>query len=161
MKLILNILSWFNPASWLGGAAGKVVEGLAGVVANAIVQRGNTEAGRQADQNASGVGLATQYLTSVNETNKIKAAYRPIWFVLFGLTAFAAPVGLHWWAVMLDSMPFYIPFAMDDAHRVGSWKIAGNWNDAWKETYHKIIDSFFISAPATAALAVLVKLFHR
>lgn len=155
-----KLLGFLNPVSWLTGAVGAAVQGLAGVVANAIVARGNTEAARQADQNASGVTLATQFLMSNNRTNEIKASYRPIWFVLFGLFMFATPVGIHWWAVMLDSIPFWVP-GMDAAHKVGAWKIAGNWNDAWKETYHKIIDSFFIAAPSTAALAVLLKVFQR
>lgn len=151
------MFKWLNPASWVVSA----VQGLAGVVANVIVQRGNTEAGRQADQNASGLGLASQYLLATNETNRLKAAYRPIWFVLFGLFMFALPVGIHWWVVMLDSMPFYLPGFMDASHKVGSWKVAANWKGEFVTTYHKIIDSFFIAAPATASVALLARAFMR
>jgi hypothetical protein len=150
-------MSWLNPASWIMSA----VKGLAGVVANVIIQRGNTEAARQADQNASGVTLAANYLNAHAEANRAKLAYRPIWFVLFGLFMFALPVGIHWWAVMLDSMPFYIPGLMDAPHKVGAWKVAAGWKGEWIATYHKIIDSFFIAAPATAGIALLARAFMR
>jgi hypothetical protein len=156
----VKFLKLLNPLSWLTGAAGSLVQGLAGVVANAIVTRGNTEASRQADQNASGVAVAQQYLLAHGEANRQKAL-RPLWYVLFGMLAFATPVGLHWWATMLDSMPFYVPWVMDSPHRVGSWRVAANWKGEFQETYHKIIDSFFIAAPATGALMALLRAFMR
>lgn len=137
----------------------KMVPGLAGVIGDTMVKKANTEAARQGAEDQRGSEVVLGWLTSVNETNRLKAENQTERQVLFALLAFATPTAIIYWAALLDGIPFYIPYFMDHAHKVGSWKI-GIAPDL-KDTVLKIIDSFFISAPAIAGASILAKTFRR
>jgi hypothetical protein len=151
-----RVLNWLNPISW----AKAGFEALAGVIGKTIVDYKSTEASRQDNQNKRGVDLAGLYTQAITENNRLKASTRTVYTVLFGLFMFATPVGIHWWAVMLDSIPFYLPYLMDVPHKIGSWKVAAPKGD-FAVTYHKIIDSFFIAAPSIAGVQMLAQAFRR
>jgi hypothetical protein len=137
------------------------VPSLVKAIGGQIIAYHASTAERQEGEDRNGAVLAANWLTSVVETNKIKAETQTERRVLFAILMFAVPVGIHWWAVCLDSIPFYLPFLMDESHVVGSWHVSARWDPAWVETYHKIIDSFFISAPAIAGASILARAFRR
>lgn len=139
--------------AWLVAPLLNIFPALAESVGKTLVALKETETNRQGSENKSGLDLAIEYLKQVNETNRIKAQSLTERRVLFALLMFAVPAGIHWWAVMLDSMPLF-------GHVVGSWGIAAPPGE-WSVTYHKIIDSFFISAPAIAGASILAKAFRR
>lgn len=140
----------------LAGIAGMVVRlipGLATIIGNTIVKNHETEAARQGAQDTRGVSLALGWLQSVNESNAEKAKYNTERMLLGAFLLFTLPVGVHWWGVMLDCMPWF-------GHKVGSWKIAAP-PGAWGLTYHAIIQSFYIMAPGTAGLLAIARAFRR
>lgn len=137
----------------------SVLPGLATSIGNTIVKSKETEAARQGNENQNGKDLTLAWLTSVNETNRIKAESQTERQIVFALVMFAFPTGLVFGAAMVDGIPFYIPLLMDSAHKVGSWKV-GLAPD-FKDVAMRIIDSFFISAPAVAGASILARAFRR
>lgn len=131
----------------------RLVPGLATVIGNTIVAKANTQAEREKEQNGSGLSLALGWLKSVNDTNESKRKYNTERMLIAAFVLFTLPTGLHWWAVMLDCLPLF-------GHKVGSWKVAAP-PGKWGETYHAIIQSFYIMAPATAGLYALARAFRR
>lgn len=127
-----------------GGNVAKVIDGVTAVVKN------KTDA--QTIDNQTGAKLGMEYLTAVNETNRIKASTQTERTVLWGLFLFALPAGIVWWAALMDGIPFF-------GHVVGSWKIAVP--PGFMEAYLRIIDSFFIAAPAVAGASILARTFGR
>jgi len=137
----------------------SVLPGLATSIGNTIIKSKETEAARQGAEDTNGKNVTLAWLTSVNETNRIKADAQTERTVLFGLMAFGMPTAAVYSAAMIDGIPFYIPFFMDVAHKVGSWRV-GIAPDL-KDVAIRIIDSFFISAPAVAGASILAKAFRR
>jgi hypothetical protein len=137
----------------------SVLPGLATSIGNTIVKSKETEAARQGNENQNGKDITLQWLTSVNDTNRIKAENQTERQIVFALIAFATPTAIIYWAALIDGLPFYIPLFMDSAHKVGSWKVA--IPPGLEATYFKIIDSFFIAGPAVASAALLAKAFRR
>jgi hypothetical protein len=135
------------------------IPALATVIGNTVVKSKETEAARQGNENENGKDVTLQWLTSVNRANEIKAENQTERQVIFAMIMFALPTGLVFGAAMVDGIPFYIPLLMDQAHKVGSWKI-GIAPD-FKDVAIRIIDSFFISAPAVAGASILAKVFRR
>lgn len=137
----------------------SVLPGLATSIGNTIIKSKETEAARQGNENQNGRDLTLAWLTSVNEANKIKAESRTERQVLWGLFLFALPTGLVYTAAMIDGTPFWVPLFMDEAHRVGSWGV--DIAPKFEAVAIRIIDSFFISAPAVAGASILAKAFRR
>jgi hypothetical protein len=127
-----------------GGNVAKLIDGVTAVAKN------KTDA--QTIDNQTGAKLGMEYLTAVNETNRIKASTQTERTVLFGLFMFAFPAGIVWWAALLDGIPFY-------GHVVGSWKIAVP--PGFIESFNNIVNSFFIAAPAVAGASILARTFGR
>lgn len=131
----------------------QLIPGLATIIGNTIVKNNETQTKREADQNQSGVSLALGWLQSVNKSNDAKREYNTEKMLIAAFVLFTLPTGIHWWGVMLDCMPWF-------GHKVGSWKIAAPPGQ-WAATYHAIIQSFYIMAPATAGLLALARAFRR
>jgi hypothetical protein len=131
----------------------SVIPGLASVIGNTIVKKAETQAAREGAQDKSGNELALGWLSSINAANAEKSKYNTEKMLIGAFILFTLPTGIHWWAVMLDSMPFL-------GHKVGSWRVAAP-PGAWGVTYHAIIQSFYIMAPATAGLLSLARAFRR
>lgn len=142
----------FNPLGWIGAIA-KFIPGMAELLGNFLIKKAETQAAREGAQDKSGSELALAYLKSVNETNAIKAQYNTEKMLIGAFILFTLPTGIHWWAVMLDCLPWF-------GHKVGSWKVAAP-PGAWGQTYHAIIQSFYIMAPATGGLLALARAFRR
>lgn len=148
-----------NPLNWIGSLIG-LVPGLVSSIGGLLIQAKQTEAAREGAQDANGRDLALSWLTSQNQLNALKAEHQTIQSVLSGLALFAIPTGIHWWFVLLDSVPFYVPLLMDEVHKVGSWHVAAP-PGRWADTYFMIIQSYFIGGPAIAGTALLAKAFRR
>lgn len=143
----------------LASGALSIFPKIAEVIGNTIVKRGETKAAQEGAQDLRGSEAALAWLTSVNQANEVKAKYQTEKQVLFAMTAFAAPTAFVYWAACLDSVPFYVPFFMDFAHRVGSWGI--DLPPKLEQTMKDIINSYFIAAPAVAGVSVLARAFRR
>lgn len=76
--------------------------------------------------------------------------------IRFIIMLIAIPASLHWGAIMLDSMPFYIPFFMSEAHIVGSWKVS-ELPQPYDGYQWLILQSFFVLAPVQVAAGALVR----
>jgi len=127
-----------------GGNVGKLIEGVTAVAKN------KTDA--QTIDNQTGANLGMAYLQSVERTNQIKAERQTEKQVIFGLFMFAFPAGVVWWAALLDGLPWF-------GHVIGSWRIAVPPD--FKDVFLDIIKSFFIAAPATAAVGALARAFGK
>jgi hypothetical protein len=138
---------------WLAGGA----NGLAKAVADTLQARANADLERHKAEVGGDTQIALQRLQAEIDANKIKADIRAReghW----GLTAivaivlFAIPSGLHYWAVVLDS----VCGLWSDPNCVGSWRIAalpGQFAGIERE----IILSFFI----TGGAVTIARLFAR
>jgi len=152
----MSVLDIVNPYAWVM----KGIKGLAGIVSNTIIQHGNTQAAKEGAQDQRGADVVANYLSAANETNRIKQASRTERTVIAAFLCFVLPTAIHWWFVLLDSVPFFVPYFMDKAHKVGSWKVAAP-PGKWADTYHMIIGSFFIAAPSIAGISILARMFRR
>lgn len=127
-----------------GSNVGKIIDGVTAVAKN------KTDA--QTIDNQTGAKLGMEYLSAVNETNRIKAERQTERTVLFGLFLFALPAGIVWWAALLDGIPLF-------GHVVGSWRIAVP--PGFTEAFLNIVNSFFIAAPAVAGASILARVFGK
>ncbi|KTS10238.1 hypothetical protein SB2_06695 [Methylobacterium radiotolerans] len=70
------------------------------------------------------------------------------------------PAAAHFGAICLDSMPWRIPYLLDEWHVVGSWKVAP-LPGGYLAIEGTILTAFFISSPLTtlakAGAAALIK----
>lgn len=143
VTLALKLLGLFG-----GANAGSLITGVTDVLKN----KTNADVTKTVSANEQGTALGLGYFDAVNKANDAKARNRPIWMVIYGLLAFATPTAIVYWAALLDGMPWF-------GHIVGSWKIA--IPPELKDTFDKIIDSFFISAPVVGAGLALASVFRK
>ena len=101
---------------------------------------------------ATGIDLEAYkaFLIARNETNAHKVALTSgrygLILIAFGLAFFAAPTGLWWWALTLDSLPLF-------GHEIGSWRIA-EFPGPNAEIKREIILSFFVTTGALSAAGI-------
>jgi hypothetical protein len=143
--------------------SGRGVQALAGTIADVLKNRTD----RQAEVDVQGVRsdevIAVESLRAISESNRLKTEIRlreGKWgpTVIFGLALFAIPTGVWYWFIVLDSVPFYVPYLMETAHRVGSWRVSGlGKGDALNDAAVKIILSFFV----VDGVARVARLFAR
>lgn len=109
---------------------------------------------KKLDTNLEGFKTATgidgaaygAYLNAQVETNAQKQLANAWWGAKLIIFTAGWPCAIHLAAVMLDSLPFWIPLFMDKAHVIGAWGVPRPPApyDAYQE---KIVLSFFIVAP--------------
>lgn len=87
------------------------------------------------------------WLNAQVETMRIRLAANSWWGAKLIILTAGWPCAIHMAAIMLDSMPFWIPLVMQEAHRVGSWGIPKP-PAPYDDYQQKIVLSFFILAPA-------------
>jgi hypothetical protein len=143
MSIILSLIGLLG-----GGNIGALIKGVTDYAKN----KSNVEGANHISDNEAGRALGAKYFDSVDKANEAKAANRPVYLVVFGLVMFAFPTGVVYTAALMDGLPWF-------GHAVGSWGIA--IPPGLKETFQKIIDSFFISAPAAAVGVAVAQAFRR
>lgn len=143
VTIALKLLGLFG-----GANAGALIGGVTDVLKN----KTNADVTKTVSANEQGAALGSKYFDSVDKANAAKAANRPIYLVVFGLLAFAAPAALLMWAACLDSVPLF-------GHEVGSWGI--DIPPKFQVSIEKIIDSFFISAPVVGAGLAIASVFRK
>lgn len=141
----LGILKFF-----MGSNAGKLIDGVTSVI--------NNKTDATVIDAQTGAKLGADYLSAVNETNRIKAERQTERQVLFGLLLFATPCGIIFWAGMMDGIPWDFSWLGFVPHRVGSWKVA--IPPGFEQDFHTIVQSFFIAAPAIGGVAMLARIFR-
>jgi len=137
-------LAW----GWISGG------GLTGVVGSILGHRKDMatidleafQGGTKAD-----VAKFTAYLDFTLENNRLKLAQNAWWGAKAIIMICAGSCAFHFAAVMFDSVPFWIPLLMSDAHVVGSWRIPKP-PPPYDDYQGKIILSFFLVAPAMPVL---------
>lgn len=87
------------------------------------------------------------YLNALVETNRLKVTANGWWGAKLIILTAGWPCALHMAAVMLDSMPFWVPLFMQQAHVVGSWGVPKP-PAPYDDYQSKIVLSFFIIMPA-------------
>jgi hypothetical protein len=145
MGFLLGLLKWLSSSAF-----GK----LAGAAADVAKARANRDIENERTQVGGDTAIAIKRLEAAAEADRLKAQQRAMegkW----GLTAvcaivlFALPTGIHWWAIVLDSIPAF-------GHPVGSWRVA-ELPGQNLELKKLIIQSFFYTGGAVA----IARMFSR
>jgi hypothetical protein len=145
--IAMAVLKFFG-----GGNVGKLIDGTMAVIKN------KTDA--DTINNQTGANLGLQYLTSVNETNRIKAERQTERQVIWGLFGFALPTMVIWWFALADGVPWNIDvYFWAFHHTKGTWGIA--IPPEFVADFHVIVQSFFIAAPSLAGAAMLARIFKK
>lgn len=125
----------------------QLIPGLAGKFLDWQVQRANVEL--DGFKTAAGLDAAAYqaYLSAQIETNRMKLTANAWWGAKLIILTAGWPCSIHLAAIMLDSLPFWIPVFMSQAHVVGSWGVPKP--PAPYDGYQRdIVLSFFIVMPA-------------
>jgi hypothetical protein len=80
------------------------------------------------------------------EANRMKVVANGWWGAKLIILTAGWPASVHFAAVMLDSLPFWIPLFMDKAHVVGSWGVP-KLPTPYDGYQWAIVQSFFIVTP--------------
>lgn len=110
----------------------------------------------------AGIDLAAyqSYLNALVETNRIKLQANAWWGAKLIILTAGWTASLQFAAIMLDSMPFWIPFFMDKAHVVGSWGVPKP-PPPYDGYQRDILLSFFIIAPAAPLISAVTQWLGR
>lgn len=100
------------------------------------------------------------WLNATVETNRVKAAANTWWGAKLIIFTAGWPCAMHLAAIMLDSLPFWIPLFMNGAHVVGSWGVPKPPApyDAYQQN---IVLSFFIITPALPVISAVSQWLGR
>lgn len=111
---------------------------------------------------AAGIDSAayTAYLQAQIQTNGQKLAANAWWGAKLIIFTAGWPCSIHLAAVVIDSMPFWVPLFMDKAHEVGSWGVVRPPApyDSYQE---KIVLSFFIVMPIMPVMSAVAQWLGR
>lgn len=110
------------------------------------------------------VGFDTQaytaWLGAMVETNRIKVTANGWWGAKLIILTAGWPCAIHMAAVMLDSLPFWIPLFMDKAHEIGAWGVPKP-PAPYDDYQQKIVLSFFIVMPAMPIVGAVAQWLGR
>lgn len=138
----------------------KLIPGLAGKFLDWQVKRANVEL--DGFKTAAGFDSAMYraYLDAMVETNRIKLAANAWWGAKLIILTAGWAASIHFAAIMLDSLPFWIPLFMSSAHAVGSWGVPKP--PAPYDGYQRdILMSFFIVMPAMPVVSAVSQWLGR
>lgn len=125
----------------------QLIPGLAEKFLDWQVKKANVEL--DGFKTAAGIDSAAYqaYLNALVETNRMKLAANAWWGAKLIILTVGWPASIHMAAIMLDSLPFWIPLFMDKAHAIGGWGVPKP--PAPYDGYQRdIVMSFFIVMPA-------------
>lgn len=111
---------------------------------------------------AAGIDSAayTAYLNVQVQTNGQKIAANAWWGAKLIILTAGWSASLQFAAIMLDSMPFWIPLVMSEAHVVGSWKVPTP-PPPYDGYQRDILLSFFIIMPALPIVSAVAQWLGR
>ncbi len=111
---------------------------------------------------AAGIDSAaySAYLQAQVVTNGQKLAANAWWGAKLIIFTAGWASALQFTAVMLDSMPFWIPLFMAEAHAVGSWGVPKP-PAPYDQYQHDILLSFFIVMPAMPVVSAVAQWLGR
>lgn len=111
---------------------------------------------------ASGVDLAAyqSWLNATIEINRMKLAANSWWGAKLIILTAGWPCAIHLAAIMLDSFPWWVPFAMTEAHVIGSWGVPKP-PAPYDDYQAKIVLSFFIIMPTMALTSAVSQWLNR
>lgn len=102
----------------------------------------------------------TVYTNAMVETNRIKLAQNSWWGAKMIILTAGWPCSVHMAAIMMDSLPFYIPLFMSQAHVIGSWGIPKP-PPPYDDYQRQIVLSFFIIMPAMPIVSAVAQWLGR
>jgi hypothetical protein len=116
----------------------------------------------EAFKTAAGIdGMAYKaYLEAQVATNGQKLAANAWWGAKLIILTAGWPCSIHLAAIVLDSLPFWIPLLMDQAHVVGSWGVPKP-PAPYDEYQRQIVLSFFIITPAMPLVSAVSQWLGR
>jgi len=138
----------------------QLIPGLAEKFLDWQIKRANVEL--EGFKTATGIdGAAYQaYLNALVETNRMKLASNAWWGAKMIILTAGWPCAIHMAAVMLDSLPFWIPLFMDKAHVVGAWGVPSP-PPPYDGYQRDIVLSFFIIMPAMPVVSAVAQWLGR
>jgi hypothetical protein len=138
----------------------KAIPGLAEKLLDWQIKRANIDL--EGFKTGAGIDAAMYqaYLTAQVETNRMKLAANAWWGAKLIILTAGWPCAIHMAAVMLDSLPFWIPMFMSQAHPIGGWGVAKL--PAPYDGYQRdIVLSFFIVMPAMPIVSGIAQWLGR
>ncbi len=111
---------------------------------------------------AAGIDSAayTAYLQAQVQTNGQKLVANAWWGAKLIIFTAGWPCSLHLAAIVLDSMPFWVPLFMSEAHKIGSWGVPKP-PAPYDEYQRQIVLSFFIVMPAMPLVSAVSQWLGR
>lgn len=144
--------------------------GILGVIKTALdfgksfigLQEKKIDANVEGFKTAAGIdGVAySAYLQAQVATNGQKIAANAWWGAKLIIFTAGWASALHFAAIVLDSMPFWIPFVMDGSHVIGSWGVPAP-PSPYDKYQHDILLSFFIVMPAMPVVSAVAQWLGR
>lgn len=145
---------------WLLGGVFKIIPGLYGKTLDymndkAKIELGGFQAGTVAD-----TARLQAYVAAQVETNRMKMISNGWWGAKLIILTAGWPCAIHMAAIMLDSLPFYLPLLMEKAHVVGSWGVPKP-PAPYDKYQENIVLSFFIVMPAMPIVSAAAQWLGR
>lgn len=102
----------------------------------------------------------TVYMNALVETNRMKLAQNAWWGAKLIILTAGWPCAIHMAAIMLDSLPFYIPLFMSQGHVIGSWGVPKP-PAPYDDYQRQIVLSFFIIMPVMPMASAIAQWLGR
>ncbi len=133
-------------------------------LATAVLGHFEKKADRELDAFKTGAEIDRQgfrdWLSANVENNRTKLAAMGWWGAKVIILIAGIPASLNMAAIFLDSLPFWIPLFMKEAHAIGSWGVPKP--PAPYDGYQRdIVLSFFIVMPAMPVVGALAQWLGR
>lgn len=152
---------------------GTVFPTIAKTIGDTWLRARETRAAQERDQDQAGKELASSWLASVTEANKVRAEVRssegkwgPMPILMFVV---GAAFAIHTVAVVLDSFSYLpsiglrwyvVPWLEWAYHRPGSWDVKALPDD-FRQVELEVLRALFYVGPPSTALMVAARIFRR
>ncbi len=124
----------------------KFLPGFTGQVTDLLKQRADVELKGFQTGSEQDTLRYKAWVEAQAEANRAKLVANGWWGAKLIILTAGWPASIHFAAVMLDSLPFWVPLFMDRAHEIGSWKIP-KLPAPYDGYQWMIVQSFFIVTP--------------
>ena len=141
----------------------SIISGIIGLIKSVVgYQERKLDTNLEAFKTAAGIDGASYqaFLQAQVQTNGQKIAANAWWGAKLIVLTAGWPCAIHLAAVMLDSMPFWVPLFMDSAHVVGSWGVPLP-PKPYDEYQRQIVLSFFIVMPVMPVVSAVSQWLGR
>lgn len=148
---------------WWLSAALNAFNGLLGFGKSIVgLQEKKLDTNLDGFKTAAGIDSAAYqaYLQAQVQTNGQKLAANAWWGAKVIIFTAGFPCAVHLAAIVLDSLPFWVPLFMAEAHKIGSWGVPKP-PAPYDEYQRQIVLSFFIITPAMPIVSAVAQWLGR